>query len=351
MTNQNNDVTFDLSQVERTFTQYKLNQILDGVVVAKREDGVVFNIGGKLDAFIPKADFEDFSLIKFGDRFKVIITNMKNEEGLIEVSKSKADGLILGTMQASGLKIGKSFSFVVTKYNEQGLIAKLGEFDIIVPTSEIDTKPYNKNLKQYIGKKYDGLVTDIDTKNKQITASIKMLSERTKQTIEISFWNAVFVGKLVSGKVIKIMPYGAFVDVYGVTCFCHISQVAHTHTTDISSVLNLNQEYTFKIIEINKEDKKVALSLKALQASPKQEVFASLQVGQTHKGKVVRFLPFGAIVKLENGIEGLLHINEASILPGTLIQDITKLNEEIDVTIKSIDQAKQKVSFELNPKR
>lgn len=344
------ETKFDLDEVEKTFTKYRLNQILDGVVVLKRENGVIFNIGGKLDAFISKTDFEDFSQVKFGDRFKAVITNMKNEEGLIEVSKTKADNLILGTMQASTLKLGKTFSFVVTNFDGTNYISKLGEFEIIVPKNQISTN--DNNPKQYLNKNFSAIVTDIDQKNKQITASVKMLQERTLQNIELSFWNAIFVGKQVVGKVVKLFSYGALVDVYGVTCFCHISQIAHQRVDDISQFLQNGKEYTFKVIEVNKETKKVSLSLKAMQLNLKQEFLKNLETNKEIIGKVVRILPFGAIVKdNESGFEGLLHISDASLVYGTQIKDIVKLGEELSVLVKNVDNEKQKISFELKEKR
>lgn len=345
------EVKFDLDEVEKTFTKYRLNQILDGVVVLKRENGVIFNIGGKLDAFISATDFEDFSQIKFGDRFKAVITNMKNEDGLIEVSKTKADNLILGTMQASGLKLGKTFSFVVTNFDGHNFQSKLGEFEIIIPKNQILTNDYT-NPKQFLNKKFDAIVTDIDAKAKQITASVKMLQERTKKNIELSFWNSIFEGKQVIGKVVKLFSYGALIDVYGVNCFCHISQIAHERVDDISKFLQNGKEYTFKVIEVNKETKKVSLSLKALQLNSKQEFLKNLEIGKQIEGKVVRILPFGAIIKdNQSGYEGLLHISDASAVYGTQIKDIIKLGEEIIVLVKNIDLEKQKISFELKEKR
>ena len=348
---ENEEVKFDLSQIEKTFTEYRLNQILDGVVVGKREDGVVFNIGGKLDAFIPKSDFEDFNFIKYGDRFQVVVTNKKNEEGMVEVSKAKADNLILGTLQANKLKLGSTFSFVVIGATYNSLVSKLGEYDVYVPQDQITDKPF-KTLKQFVGKRFDGLVTDIDAQNKQITASIKMLEERVKQNIELAFWNSVFVNKLVLGTISKIMPYGAFVNVNGVTCFIHISDIAHEHVSDISKYLTLGKEYTFKVIAVDKETKKVNLSYKALQVSPKQDYLNKLTIGQELTAKVVKILPFGAILKdNQTGFEGLLHISDASKVFGSFIKELVSVGEELIVLVKNIDKEKSKINFELKDKR
>ncbi len=345
-----NEMKFDLNSIDKTFTQYRLNQVLEGIVVLKREDGVIFNIGGKSDAFIPKNDFEDFNSIKIGERFSVIITKMKNEEGLIEASRSKAEGLIIGTLKAKELKLGSTFTFVVTKVVHDGLVSKLGEYKIIVPNDEISITNY-KSPKSYLNKQLEGIVTSIDQERKEIVASVKMLDERTKYNNELAFWNSIFVNKLVEGTIEKIVPFGAFVNVNGVSCLCHISDVSYEKIKSADEILKLGQTYTFRVIKIDKEHKKVNLSYKVLQKSPKEELINKLKIGEKFLGEVTKILPFGAIIKLKNGLEGLLHISDATNLSGVNIYEICKLGENIEVLVKSTQPEKNRISFELEIKR
>lgn len=345
-----NEMKFDLNSIDKTFTQYRLNQVLEGIVVLKREDGVIFNIGGKSDAFIPKNDFEDFNSIKIGERFSVIITKMKNEEGLIEASRSKAEGLIIGTLKAKELKLGSTFTFVVTKVVHDGLVSKLGEYKIIVPNNEISITNY-KSPKSYLNKQLEGIVTSIDQERKEIVASVKMLDERTKYNNELAFWNSIFVNKLVEGTIEKIVPFGAFVNVNGVSCLCHISDVSYEKIKSADEILKLGQTYTFRVIKIDKEHKKVNLSYKVLQKSPKEELINKLKIGEKFLGEVTKILPFGAIIKLKNGLEGLLHISDATNLSGVNIYEICKLGENIEVLVKSTQPEKNRISFELEIKR
>lgn len=344
------DMQFNLSSIEKTFTQYKLNQILEGIVVLKREDGLIFNIGGKSDAFIPKEDLNDFETVKIGERFNVIITKMKNDEGLIEASRSKAEGLILGTQKARELKLGSSFSFVVTKIINEGLFSKLGEYSIIIPNDEISSKTYrNKNF--YLNKQFEAIATQIDESNKQIIASIKMLVERETQNNELSFWNSVFVNKLVEGKIENVVPYGAFVNVNGISCLCHISDISYNKLKSADEVLKLGEMYTFRVISVDRKNKRVGLSYKVLQKSPKAEQIKTLKIGQVVDAEVVKILPFGAILKLDNDLEGLLHISDATNLTGINIYEICKLGEKISVKIKDTQPEKNRISFELEIKR
>ena len=152
-----NDEKFGLDAIEKTFASYKKGQMFDGVVVIKRDDGAIFNIGGKNDAFLPREEAVGYDDILIGDRFKVVITKSKNEEGLIEVSKDLADNQILQSQNASRLKLGSTFSFVPSGYDENGLISKMGEYQIFVPNSEVSVKFHDK--RKCVGKQFDGVVT------------------------------------------------------------------------------------------------------------------------------------------------------------------------------------------------
>lgn len=338
---------FSIEMIEQTFTSYKKGQLFDGVVVLKRDDGVIFNIGGKNDAFIPKADFENYSLVKIGDRFKVLITNSKNEEGLIEVSKSEADSLTLANQNASRLKLGSKFSFVPTKANNEGLFSKMGEYSIFIPFAEISSG-FIKDVRNYVGKQLDATVTELDKENKTIIASVKLLADQIRETNETLFWNSIFLNKLVKGQVKKILSYGAIIEVGGVGCFLHISNISYNKIEKIEDVLSIGQELNFKVIEVDRQNKRVALSLKALEISPKKKAIEELEVGEKYKGTVVKLLKFGAIVKLENGASGLLHISNATEDKQAQIYQIVKLDQEVEVQVIDKDAEEERVSFKLN---
>ena len=336
---------FDLQAIDKTFTSYKKGQAFDGVVVLKREDGVIFNIGGKNDAFIPKDDFEDFAQVKIGDRFEVVITNQKNEEGLIEASKSLGDALKIANQNAQSLRLGSKFSFVPTGVGN-GLLSKMGEYSIVVPFDQV-SENYVKNFQSLVGKQMEAVVTEIDKENKQIVASVKLLQEQTRVAIEKNFWNIIFINKIVKGKVERVLPYGAFVSVEGFDCFVHISNIAYEKIDKVEDVLKVGQEYQFRVIKIDKENKKVELSRKALLEDPKVTRIKELVVGSIYDGEVIKLLQFGAIVKLENGATGLLHISNCTENKTKKIYELVKVGDKIRVEVLSKNEEEQKVSFKL----
>ena len=340
-----NDEKFGLDAIEKTFASYKKGQMFDGVVVIKRDDGAIFNIGGKNDAFLPREEAVGYDDILIGDRFKVVITKSKNEEGLIEVSKDLADNQILQSQNASRLKLGSTFSFVPSGYDENGLISKMGEYQIFVPNSEVSVKFHDK--RKCVGKQFDGVVTEINKEEKKIIASIKLLEEQIQKTNEELFWNSIFINKIVKGKIKKILPYGAFVEVGGIDCFLHISNISYKHISSPDEVIKVGEEYTFKVIEVDRTNKKVALSLKALSDSPKLTAIKQLEVGEVYSGVVVKILKFGAIIKLENGASGLLHIKNATEENNRQIYEIVKLDQKVRVQVLDKDEQEEKVLFKL----
>jgi len=337
------NIKFNLNVIEQTLADYKKNSIYDGVVIAKREDGVIFNIGGKSDAFIRKEDFKNYNDIKIGDRFKALVLGTKTEDGMIEVSKSDAEDIISGSIKAEALKVGSTFIFVVNSYNDYGLISKLGAYKIFIPKEQIDTKIHH--MGYYKTKQLEAIVLEINKDKKEIVASVRMLKEQIKENAENLFWNAAFLGKKVVGKVVKIMPYGAFVDLNGVDAFIHISDVSYKRIKNPNEVLCVGNEYEFRIIKLDQATKKVSVGLKQNNEDPKITAIKSLKFSEVYEGEVIKILPFGAIILLENGAQGLLHVSDATQKNDKRIYEIVKLNDKVKVGVKSISDDNTKVNF------
>lgn len=333
---------FDMEAVERTFLNTKSGELHSGIVVIKREDGVVFNIGGKRDAFIPRDDFEDFEDIKIGDRFQVVITKNKNEEGMIEASKSKADVISIGMQNAQKIKLGSVFTFVPTQV-KNGIVSKLGNFDVFVPKDQVSE--HFVDMHTLVGKQQEAIATEIDRENKMIVASIKLLQQQEREQNEKLFWSSIFINKIVKGEVKKILPYGAFVEVDGVDCFVHISDLSYARIDSPDEVIKEGEKLNFKVIELDREAKKIKLGLKQILPDPMVEKIENLKIGETVEGEVQKLLPFGAIVKLENGISGLMHISTITERRDVGMHEFVHVGDKVNVEILSKDSANKKLAL------
>lgn len=340
------ETQFNLEEIDKSFQVYSAGKIVDGVIVLKREDGVIFNIGGKRDSFIPKEDFTNFENVKIGDRFKVCITNKKTEDGMIISSKSQADDIIIGSQTAEKIKLGTKFTFVVTSIKDGGLCSKLGEYEIYVPADEVSNKEigYVGKLKN---KQIEAIAIEINRENKTIIASVKMLAEQIEEQNQKAFWSSIFINKIVEGRVERIVPFGAFINVGGIDCLLHISDISYDKIKSADEILKLGEIRQFRVIKVDKENKKVSLGLKQLYENPKIQKLKELKVGNKYSGEVVKILAFGAIIKLEKGLEGLLHISDATTKNDARIYQIVKLGQILEVTVKSVDIEKGRCSFSL----
>lgn len=259
------DTKFNIEEVEKTITTYKKNQLAKGIVVSIKDDGLVFNLGGKLDAFVPKNEAEDFSNSKIGDRFSVLVTGNRTEDGMIEVSQKKANQIKLETQNAKEIKLGAAFPIIISKcLNDGSLASTMGEYEIVIPENEICSYK-SVNPRSFVGKKVMAIATEISSEEKKIKASIRILEDKTRAANEEVFWQTNFINKIVDGTVKRFVPYGAFVDVGGVSCLLHISNISNSKINSAADVLELGKTYKFKILSLDRENKKVSLGLKQLE--------------------------------------------------------------------------------------
>lgn len=340
---------FNLESIDRTFTRFKVGEKVNATVVDFMKDGLLLNIGGKKDGFIPFGAEEDEAIkdVKKGDIFEAIITDTHSESGMIILSKKKADDINLGNAIVGGLNVGDNVSIIITGCNKNGLISSLGNFNVFVPFRQISARRIDKNLENYVNKQFSAVVLEIDLLKRDIVASIKAFEENEKITKENAFFESTFINKIVNGKVVRFTDFGAFVNVDGVDCLLPNSEASYERGKKASEVLQLDTSYDFKVIGFNREDKKVSLSYKVLQENPMSEKIKTLKVGEVVNATVSKILPFGAVCTFGDGIDGLLHIKEASNYYIKNIYEVAKVGQKLDLKIIDIDAEKCKVSLSL----
>ncbi len=258
---------FNLEEIDKTFIDYRKTKIAEGIVISIKENGVIFNLGGKIDALIPNEEVDNLKDIKIGDRFLVYITGRKNEDGLMIVSQKKAIDLEIEKQNARNIKLGCVFYCIVSKINKDGaLISEMGDYTIMIPKNEIciNDKIF---YKKYINKKIECVATEINVDKKQIYASIRILEEKINQEKQEFFWRNNFINKIVDGVVKNIVPYGAFVEIDGVMCLCHISNISNKKILSPDEILKIGKKYKFKILNLDRKNKKVSIGYKQLNIS------------------------------------------------------------------------------------
>ena len=339
---------FNLQAIDDTFTRFKVGAKVMAEVVYIMKDGVLLNIGGKKDGFIPYGVEDDtIADLKVGDKFEAVITATKDDTGFIILSKKRADDIRIASEIISNLKVGDTTSLIITASNKYGLLSRLGTFEVFIPFSQISARNVDKNLENYVNKQFNAVVLEIDLVGSKIVASIRAFEENERITKENAFWGAIFENKVVKGKVVRFTDFGVFVNVDGVDCLLHNSEVSYDKSVKASDILSLDEEYEFKVIALDRENKKVSLSLKALTKNPLIDKLATLKVGDVVNGEVKKILPFGAVIVFNGDIEGMLHVKEASHFYVKNIYEVAKVGQKLDLKIIDIDLDNCKVGLSL----
>jgi 4-hydroxy-3-methylbut-2-enyl diphosphate reductase len=249
---------------------------------------------------------------------------------------------------------GKEFSVVCTGTNKGGLVAQLGSYSVFVPAKEI--RPgYVKDLTKYEGKTLRLRALEIrKTGRKEIIASQRVIlqeerdaREAAKLEKEETFFANIAVGDVVEGKVERATDFGAFVSVNGFDCLAHISDLSWTGAESVKDVLDIGKTYQFKVLKVDKENKKVSIGYKQLQPQPWELVEGKYSVGDVIHGKVVRIVPFGAFIEVEKGIDGLVHVSQISYDRIETPASVLNVGDEVDAKIIALDVDAKKMNLSI----
>lgn len=318
-------------------------------VTGADEKGITVNFDGKLDGFIPaeEATLDDsYNPVDYpeGEVLDVILLNAKADGGVYLFSKKKVDKIKEGNKIVETIRNGEVFELTVERDTKGGLLGHLGTYTVFVPASQIKEK-YIRDLKPFIGKTLRLTQLEINDEKRRIVASQKIILERERKEKEDVFWTNVVPGVIVNGKVKSISGFGAFVSVDGFDCLVHISDVSWTKFKSIEDILHVGKKYDFVVLKADREKGKVSLGYKQLQKHPFDLAVEAHPVGSVFTGKITSIMSFGAFVEIEPGVEGLVHVSEASNTYVKNIEDIYKVGDEVEVKVLAIDSEHKKFTL------
>lgn len=318
------------------YTQYRVGKRIKGTVISAGESGIYVAIGGKKDGFIDKSEASidgnyDPADYKNGDVIFANITAI--DKDYVKLSKKEVDADRIAEEEAEKALSAGEFSLVMTEVVKDGLRGHMGQYTVFVPASQIRIGYVNK-LEDYKGKTLRLMIMPPKTKagevqegeaaqegeeapktthrKKYLVASQRMILEREKKEKEDAFWGKLHVNDIVTGKVKRFTPFGAFVSVDGFDCLAHISELSWNRITDPSTVLKIGDVKDFVVLKLDREAGRISLGYKQLQKKPYEVAAEKYPVGTVIKGKVERIFPYGAFISIEDGIDGLVHVSQIS---------------------------------------
>ena len=345
----------------QTKTDFKVDSIVTGTIVEKRQDGALVDIGLKAEGFIPYTEFKNWEEVNLNDQIDVYLEELENEQNQPGISLQKAAFIQTWKKITSDFGEGSVIRGKMKKKVKGGILIDLDGVEAFLPGSQIDIGPV-KNLDDLIDQEYDFKILKINQERhnivvsrrellEEIVVSRRELLEESRKDMRAQFLKEMKVGELRKGKVKNITDFGAFIDLGGVDGLLHITDMSWGRITNPKEMLEVGQEIEVMVLDIDFAKERVSLGLKQKSANPWDEVETKYPVGSTVKGHVVNIMPYGAFVEIEQGVEGLIHVSEMSWTKRiTKASDVVSQGEEVEAVILEVNKADKKISLGLRQK-
>lgn len=329
---------------EDTFKELKEGEIVKGKIVAITPKEVLIDIGYKSEGYVSLSEFSDPSNLKIGDEIDVFLESKENEDGVVVLSKWKADRKIGWERIMREYKEGDIIEGRVARKVKGGLMVDIG-LDAFLPASLVTLRGF-PNLDQYIGQTLKLKIVKINKPRKNIVLSRKDVLRQEQEEARTRLIQDLKKGDLCTGVVKNITDFGAFIDLGGVDGLLHITDMSWGRVSHPSEIVALGDKIEVVILDVDRENKKVSLGLKQKTPSPWQDVEKKYPVGTKVKGKVVNILPYGAFIELEKGLEGLVHISELSWSKRINHPDeVLAIGDVVEAIVLNVDSQTQKISL------
>lgn len=327
--------------------------ILTGRIIQVLDDEVMVDVGGKSEGIIPlrEMSLKDVDsckdLVKVGDEIEVLVLKW-DDDGTILLSKKKVDTQKVLDKIEEYYKEGGIIEGTVTDSVKGGLLVDVG-IVAFLPASHVEDG-YARNLEEYIGRVLNFKIIEFNRNKRrgsQVVLSRKDLVAEEKNLLKKSFWENIDEGQTRTGKIKRLVDYGAFIDLGGYEGLLHVSEMDHKRIDHPSDILQEGDEIDVYILGLDREKERVSLSRKKLLKSPWQNFVEKYQEGDVIEGTVVRTAPFGAFIELDPGVDGLVHISQLANRRIEKPEDVVSINEKVNVKILSIDPEEKRVGLSI----
>ncbi len=340
-----------LAAIDETIKYFNDGDIVEGVIVKVDRDEVLLDIGYKTEGVIPsrelsiKHDVDPNEVVSVGDEVEALVLQKEDKEGRLILSKKRAQyerawGTIEKIKDEDGIVTGTVIEVV-----KGGLILDIGLRGFL-PASLVEMRRV-RDLQPYVGKELEAKIIELDKNRNNVVLSRRAWLEQTQSEVRSTFLQTLQKGQVRSGVVSSIVNFGAFVDLGGVDGLVHVSELSWKHIDHPSEVVEVGQEVTVEVLDVDMDRERVSLSLKATQEDPWQQFARTHQIGQVVPGKVTKLVPFGSFVRVDEGIEGLVHISELAERHVEIPEQVVQVGDEIFVKVIDIDLERRRISLSL----
>ena len=334
-----------LQQYVDTISDIAGKKIIEGRVIGQNEKEIIMDIGFKSEGVIPRSEFTTKNMPAIGDIVEVYLERLEDENGQTILSKDKADWFrtwnnILDTYSSGGTVLG-----TISRRIKGGMIVEVDGIQAFLPGSQIDVHPI-ADFDEFLGKEMEFRIVKVNQLRKNIVISRKALLEDSLMEKRESLLKEIEVGSILDGRVKNVTDFGVFVDLGGFDGLLHITDLSWGRVKHPNEMVEVGEEITVKVIDIDLERQRISLGLKQLSPHPWEGIIEKYPIGSNIKGKVVSITNYGAFVEIEKGIEGLVHVSEMSW--GRNIHhptEVVQLNGEVEAQVLTINTDERKIAL------
>lgn len=336
-----------LKLYEETLADFVSGEVVTGKVLAINDKEVAIDIGFKSEGTVPIEEFGDISEIRVGDNIQVFIDDIEDSDGMLVLSKKKADFMRVWDMVNQSYDNGEIVKGKCVRRIKGGIVVDLTGVDAFLPGSQIDVRPI-RDFDALIGQTMDFKIVKINNLRKNIVVSHRVLVEEEMKGQREKILEDLQKGQILEGTVKNITDFGVFIDLGGVDGLLHINDLSWGRVAHPSEVVALDEKIKVVVLDFNEDKDRISLGLKQLQPHPWENVESKYPVTSVVRGKVVSISDYGAFVELEKGVEGLIHISEMSWTQHIKHPSkVLAVGEMVDAKVLSIMKDERKISLGL----
>jgi small subunit ribosomal protein S1 len=346
----NSEVIEEVPQEEQdrylsTFSEISEREIVTGRVIGMNEKEILIDIGFKSEGVIPRDEFTGGNLPEVGEKIDVYLERMEDESGKTVLSKEKADFLRRWTQLRDIHETGEIISGRIVRRIKGGMVVDLEGVQAFLPGSQIDVRPV-KDFDKYIDTDMEFRVVKFNEFRKNVVVSHKAILEDSLAEQQDELFEKLEVGNVMEGRVKNITDFGVFIDLGGIDGLLHITDLSWGRVNHPSELIGMDDTLTVKIIDFDKEKRRVSLGLKQLTPHPWENLENSYPEGTQIAGKIVSLTNYGAFVEIEPGVEGLVHVSEMSWTRHIKNpSEMFSLGDEVKAVVLAINAEERKISL------
>lgn len=330
--------------IGREEDEFTPGTILNGRIVARAGNDVVIDVGLKSEGLVPFDEWDDPDTIEIGGEVQVWLDAVESDSGHIVVSKRKADRILNWQRIIETKHEGDTVEGRVMRKIKGGLLVDIG-YPVFLPASQVDIRRPG-DIGEFIGKSIQAKVLKIDSERRNIVISRRKMIEEERSAAKEALLSTLEVGQIRKGMVKNVADFGAFVDLGGIDGLLHITDMSWDRIGHPSEILKIDHEIEVKVLNIDRDKEKIALGLKQLTENPWERIEDRYPIASHLKGEVVNIMNYGAFIKIEPGVEGLVHISEMSWTRRiNHPSEMLNVGDTIDVVVLEINKGKQEISL------